>query len=122
MFQELGWVLDNIQDAPIKKLIENEIGRALTDYDLPSQFDGSGASGGGFMPESDEREYDPDVLFKSRADQFVEKVLAVCDRDGDGMCIIDDFWTNMKDVHGRGVIDDDEYYAVTELFSEILDK
>ena len=38
------------------------------------------------------------------------------------MCIIDDFWTNMKDVHGRGVIDDDEYYAVTELFSEILDK
>ena len=63
MFQELGWVLDNIQDAPIKKLIENEIGRALTDYDLPSQFDGSGASGGGFMPESDEREYDPDVLF-----------------------------------------------------------
>ena len=74
------------------------------------------------MPESDEREYDPDVLFEIRADQFVEKVLAVCDRDGDGKCINDDFWANMKDVHGRGVIEDDEYYAITELFSEILDK
>jgi len=46
----------------------------------------------------------------------------VCDRDGAGMCIVDDFWANMKDLHGRGVIEDDEYYAVTELFSEILEK
>jgi len=71
MFQELGWVLDNIQDAPIKKLIENEIGRTLTGNDLPSQFSDSGAGGagtGGFSPESmDEPDYDPDVLFADRA-------------------------------------------------------
>ena len=97
----------------------------MTGNDLPSQYSDSGAGGGGFGPDSiEEREFDPDALFYDRAEQFGEKVLAVCDRDGAGagVCIVDDFWANMKDLHGRGAIEDDEYYAVTELFNEILEK
>ena len=94
---------------------------------MPSNSSGSGAEGaggGGISPEDEEeeRDHDPDVLFADRAKQFVEKVLAVCDRDGDGVCIVDDFWFNFKDLHRRGIIEDDEYYPVTELFSEILER